>query len=62
MNREEIMADIRSLANSQGFYSRLYRNLMAAKENDPESYEDFMCELEEQNFKDSVDLVLYLET
>ena len=62
MNREEIMAAIRMLANSQGFYSRLLRNIEDAKENDPDNYEELMCKLEAQNFKDAVDLILYLET
>lgn len=62
MNREEIMAVIRSLASSQGSYGRLLRRIEELKENDPDKYETVMAELEAQNFKDAVDLILYIET
>ena len=53
MNKKEIMEAIKSLAQSQGFYGRLYRTL---KEN-PEAL-DFLAK---QNFKDSLDMVMFLE-
>lgn len=62
MNREQIMDSIKELANSQGFYSRLYRRLMETKKNVPEAYESYMAELGAKNLKDTVDLVLYLES
>ena len=55
MNREEILKTIRSLAKSQGFYGRL---LEAIEEDDSD---EFIQELIDQQFKDSVDLILYLE-
>lgn len=58
MKREEIMETIKSLASSQGLYSRLYRNLM---ELDEEKYNEVMTELESQNFQNAVDLVMYIE-
>ena len=58
MKREEIMETIKSLASSQGFYGRLYRKLM---ELDEEKYNEVMTELESQNFKDGVDLIMYIE-
>ena len=58
MKREEIMETIKSLASSQGFYGRLYRDLMAL---DEEKYNEVMTELESQNFKDGVDLIMYIE-
>ena len=58
MKREEIMETIKSLASSQGLYSRLYRDLMAL---DEEKYNEVMTELESQNFKDGVDLIMYIE-
>lgn len=61
MNREQILSAIKSLAGCQGFYGRVYQALMDAKENNPVAYEDTMEELEAQNFKDSVDMVLYFE-
>lgn len=53
MNKKEIMEAIKSLAKSQGFYGRLYEDL---KEN-TEALEF----LEKQNFKDSLDMVMFLE-
>ena len=58
MKREEIMETIKSLASSQGLYSRLYRNLM---ELDEDKYNEVMTELESQNFQNAVDLVMYFE-
>ena len=58
MKREEIMETIKSLASSQGLYGRLYRDLM---ELDEDEYEQVMLELESQNFKDEVDLVMFIE-
>lgn len=62
MKREEILNIIKELAKSQGFYSRLYIDLLYAKDNHPEEYEEVMQELESKNFKDPVDLILYLES
>ena len=58
MKREEIMETIKILASSQGLYSRLYRDLMAL---DEEKYNEVMTELESQDFKDGVDLIMYIE-
>ena len=58
MKREEIMETIKTLASSQGLYSRLYRDLM---ELDEDKYNEVMTELESQNFKDGIDLVMYIE-
>ena len=53
----DILNEIKSLAKSQGFYGRLYRELM---EN--EDYkEDFKTEIEKQKFKDTLDFILWLE-
>lgn len=53
MTKEEIMEAIKSLAKSQGFYGRLYEFF---KEN-PDALEHFA----KQNFKDSLDMVMFLE-
>lgn len=58
MKREEIMETIKMLANSQGLYSRLYGELM---EMDEDELDEVMTELESQNFKDGVDLVMFIE-
>lgn len=62
MNREQIMETIRQLAHSQGSYSRFYRDLCKMRDNEPERFDEAMTMLEEKNFKDTVDLVMYLES
>lgn len=57
MKKEEILNNIRKLASSQGFYSRLFA-LLNSDEPDAIAYLEY---LEEQNFKDTVDLIMFLE-
>lgn len=58
MDKEQILNAIKELAQSQGLYGRLYRDLTDGSEQ----AEEMMKELEKQNFKDSVDLVMYIES
>lgn len=58
MNREEILETIRSLAKSQGFYGRLLK-ILESDELDALAYLEL---LEEQNFKDPIDLILFIES
>lgn len=62
MDIEQIMAAIRSLAQSQGFYGRLYKNMKAKQANDPEQWGEIVETLEAQNFKDTVDMIMFFET
>lgn len=62
MKFDEIIQIIKDLAKSQGFYGRLLYEIEDAKENDREKYERIKVTLEEQNFKDAVDMVLFFET
>lgn len=62
MNRDEIMDVIKMLASSQGFYSRMYNNLCEMRDNDPDEFDRNMTILEEQNFGDAVDMVMFFET
>lgn len=57
MNREQILSAIRGLAASQGFYGRLYEALT----NGSEEADDFLETMVEQNFGDTLDMVLWLE-
>jgi hypothetical protein len=57
MNKEQILEAIRSLAASQGFYGRLYERLTDGSEE----AEDALTLMEEQNFGDVVDMVMWLE-
>ena len=57
-NRKLFADTVNTLRNSQGFYSRLYQTINQLSE---ESYQELTCLLDKQNFKDSVDVVLWLE-
>lgn len=58
MSKEEILKTIRNLAQCQGLYSRLYARIMELSEDERDR---FLQELEDKNFKDSVDLILFIE-
>ena len=40
MKINEILSAIRSLAQSQGFYSRLYSDLLSVKQSSPDEWAD----------------------
>lgn len=61
MKMKEIMDTITSLAQSQGYYGRLLRAIRECQQNDPTAYARLTNELEAQNFRDPVDLILYIE-
>ena len=58
MDRQAIRGIFEMLAQSQGFYGRLLRNI---DEMDEEDREKVWSDLESQNFKDAVDLILFIE-
>lgn len=53
MNKQEILDAVSSLAKSQGFYGRLLLEL--------NEKEEMLNYLVDQNFKDVVDMVMFLE-
>ena len=53
MKKERILAIIKGLACSQGFYGRVLEQI--------ESNPQLLDELERQNFKDELDLIFYFE-
>lgn len=57
MNRQEILNVVKSLAMSQGFYGRLYEMLTSGTEE----AESALDEMVAQNFKEPVDMVMWLE-
>ena len=59
MNREQILNAIKNLAMSQGFYGRLLETIYSVDEDERDN---FLNDLEEQNFRDVVDMVIYLES
>lgn len=54
MKKEEILNNIKELSKSQGFYGRLYEQVL---DND-----EALEYLESQNFKDVLDLIMFLES
>ena len=62
MNFIQVLEVIQQLSHSQGFYSRLLEVIEDVHENDPEKFEQFKQGVEAQNFKDSVDVVLFFES
>lgn len=62
MSWREVIDVIKMLAHSQGFYGRLLRSIEEQYEEDYESWEAFMQYLEEQKFKDALDVVMFFET
>lgn len=59
MNKEQILETIKKLAKSQGIYSRIYANLMNMEKD---ARNKVLQQLEDENFKDAVDLCLYFES
>ena len=62
MSWREVIDVIKMLAHSQGFYGRLLRSIEEQYEEDYENWEAFMQYLEEQKFKDTLDVVMFFET
>ena len=58
MNRYQIENLLQTLAMSQGRYGRLLNEIYSAPEDEQERFWENM---EEQNFGDALDVVLYLE-
>lgn len=58
MKMNEIIDTIKMLAKSQGFYGKLLNSIMSL---DTEDFEKVKTELENQNFKDSIDMIMYFE-
>lgn len=56
MTKEELKNLIKSLAQSQGSYGRLLRNI-----EESDNSEEIWQYLEDKNFKDALDFVLFIE-
>ena len=59
MNRYQIENLMQSLAMSQGLYGRMLNEIYSAPEDEQERFWENM---EAQNFRDSLDVVLFLES
>lgn len=60
-NVDRVIELIRDLSYSQGFYGRLLERVLYMKEYEQENFERFKEIIEEQEFKDPVDVVLFFE-
>lgn len=49
------------LSYSQGFYGRLLRDIYELKKYEPEMFAMFVDEIESQNFRTALDVVMYFE-
>lgn len=49
------------LSHSQGFYGRLLRDIAETKKEAPEYFDMFVEEIESQNFRTALDVVMYFE-
>ena len=56
-----ILETAKGLRHSQGFYSRLYNNLMEKIKYNKEDLVDYLNNSELPKFKDSLDVIMYLE-
>lgn len=61
MKITEILNLIKRLAQSQGMYGRLYRQLMDIEANDIDNWKQVVQLLEEKNFQDDLDFILWYE-
>lgn len=57
----KVIEVVESLSHSQGFYGRLLEQILYLQENEPEVFDEFKEIVEEQHFKDPVDVVLFFE-
>ena len=56
MKAKDVINVIEELSYSQGFYSRLLRNI---KNLNAEDFREFCRVMEEQNFQDNLDVILF---
>lgn len=58
---EKVIGVVEMLSHSQGTYGRMLEQILYLKENDPEAFSEFSRIIENQHFKDPVDIVLFFE-
>lgn len=56
-----IVETAKGLRHSQGFYSRLYNNLMETIKYNKEELADYLNNTRLPKFKDNLDVIMYLE-
>ena len=58
---DDVINIIDTLSYSQGFYGRLLRDIYELKKYEPEMFAMFVDEIESQNFRTALDVVMYFE-
>lgn len=58
---DQVIEVIEMLSHSQGFYGRLLREIIEMKEYDAERLEEFKWLIEQQEFQNPVDVVMFFE-
>lgn len=58
---EQVIEVVEMLANSQGFYGRLLKDIMYMKENEQDKFEEFKELIELMGFENPVDVVMFFE-
>ena len=58
---EQVVEVVEMLSYSQGFYGRLLDEILYIEENEPAKFEFFKKVIEEQEFQNPVDVVMFFE-
>lgn len=58
---EQVVDVIEMLSYSQGYYGRLLEEIVYMEENEPEKYEWFKWFIEEKEFQNPIDVVMFFE-
>lgn len=61
LDYEDFKDFVKTMSCSQGFYGRLYENLLELEETDDDSLEELKNAIEEKHFTDTLDFVFWLE-
>ena len=57
----DVLNVLSELSQSQGFYGRLLRDIYELMEYEPERFDMFVEEIENANFRNSLDVIMYFE-
>lgn len=61
MKMKEILSVIACFASSQGFYGRLYNDILEMKKYDKDAYNKLKRTMEAQKFGDALDVIMWIE-
>lgn len=61
LDYEDFKDFVKTMSYSQGFYGRLYENLLELEETDDDSLEELKNTIKEKHFTNTLDFVYWLE-